>query len=164
MVLLGLTGSEDLKFFESNKSYLSIRKGAKVIFEGSAKIGTHFSLMACGNISFGNNFSSNHGCVFSCMNSITFGNDVLLGGKISIRDSDGHTIKYNDNGTPKENEIKVGNHVWICNKVDILRGTVIGDNSVVGYRSLCNRAYECKNVLLAGAPAKICKSNIQWKK
>ena len=58
--------------------------------------------------------------------------------------------------------IKIGNHVWICSKVDILKGAGCGDNCVIGYRSLLTKQFDQNNVLIAGHPAKVIKENVEW--
>lgn len=163
MVLLGLTGSEDLRFFEQRKSYFEIKDNARVIFSENTRIGMHFSILCAGKLEFGKNFSSNNGCVFSCMNSIRFGEDVLLGGHITVRDSEGHVITVPDYNNTKSAEVVVGNHVWICNKADLLNSAKIADNTVIAYRSLCKKSYP-PNVLIAGLPARIVRKNITWEK
>ena len=88
-----------------------------------------------------------------------FGKDVLLGWNINIRDSDGHKIIETSN-KKIINNINIGNHVWICSNVDILKGTQIGDNCIIGYRSLvCGLKCE-DGKLIAGVPAKIIKNDV----
>ena len=94
---------------------------------------------------------------------ITFGEDVLLGWNINVRDSDGHVI-YKD-GIQKESlkPVSIGDHVWIASFVDILKGVVIPDGCVIGYRSCLTGLYTSKNSLIAGYPAREIQGNIEWK-
>lgn len=46
--------------------------------------------------------------------------------------------------------------------VDILKGASINDNSIIGFKSLVTKKYTEKNVIIAGSPAKIIKTNINW--
>ncbi len=164
MIVFGIGGSPDLIHYESRKNYLGIRKDAKVIFRGTAHFGTHTSLLVSKKqIQFGNKFSSNNGCKFSCVEGIEFGEDCLLGGNVVVRDSDGHTIVEEHNTHPNTGKIKIGNHVWIANNVNILKNVTVADNSVVAYGSLVIKDVEIENSIYAGSPAKLVKQGIQWK-
>ena len=117
-----------------------------------------------GTTEFGNNFVVNKNCSISCDSKITFGKDVLIGWNVIIRDSDGHKIIKDGELKKDKDEINVGNHVWICSYVDVLKGTKIGENSVIAYRAcLTGKSFQ-KNSLIAGFPAKIIQENINWEK
>ncbi|MDM8312061.1 Acetyltransferase (isoleucine patch superfamily) [Clostridium cadaveris] len=164
LITFGLSGSKDMFRYESKKSYLGIKSG-RIYFKGKARIASHFHILVRGGeLTVGNNFSCNNSCSLSCIDKISFGDNVLLGGHVVIRDSDGHEI-YNittyETKTTHE-PIKIGSHVWICNKVDILKGVTIGDDSVVAYRSFCVNEIKENNVLVGGMPAKVIKRGINW--
>lgn len=115
----------------------------------------------------GKNFSCNNGCVFSCVKGIIIGENCLFGGGITIRDSDGHQVYTVDavgvlKPHPKEKEVNVGNHVWICNKCDILKGASIGSNCIISYGSLVTKPIDGDSLLIGGVPAKIIKGGITW--
>lgn len=114
-------------------------------------------------ICLGKHFRCNYASIIAAENDdIIFGNEVVLGWRVNIRNTDGHHIV--ENGTPKKNHktIIVGNHVWICSHSHILKGAKIGNDSVVGYGSLVTKSFTNPNVLLAGWPAKIIKQSINW--
>ena len=97
---------------------------------------------------------------------LTVGDDVLLGWRVNIRDSDGHSI-YDDITkikNPIQKNITIGNHVWIASYVDILKGTEIKDNSVIAYRSCVLSKFDKANCIIGGYPAKILRENINWEK
>jgi len=58
--------------------------------------------------------------------------------------------------------IKIGRNVWIGNSVIVRKGAQIGDNCVVATNSLVNKKFPESNVILAGLPAKIVRTNITW--
>jgi len=111
---------------------------------------------------FGKNFCANRNTFISCSKQIVFGDDVLLGWNVSIRDSDGHTLITDGKPHIKRKPVIVGNHVWVCAHSHILKGTVIGSNSVVGYGSIMTNGSNEDNVLWAGIPATILRRNIDW--
>ncbi len=57
--------------------------------------------------------------------------------------------------------IIIGNHCWICNNVQLLKGTRLPDDVIVGSCSLLNKVYEIPSYsLLAGNPATVKKTGI----
>lgn len=59
-------------------------------------------------------------------------------------------------------EIEIGDHVWVGLRSVILKGVKIGNGAIIAAGSLVNRDVP-PNSLAAGVPAKIIKTNIQWK-
>lgn len=89
---------------------------------------------------------------------ITIGTDFLCAWGVFISDSDWHTF----NNMPHQKDIIIGDHVWIANNTNILKGTKIGDGCVISSNSkLINKSYE-KELLVAGLEGKIIKNNITW--
>lgn len=47
--------------------------------------------------------------------------------------------------------------------MDILKGSVISDDSIVAYRSLITgQKFDQENVIIGGAPAKVIKNSVGW--
>ena len=91
------------------------------------------------------------------------GDNVLISYGISIWNVDGHTIfDANKEVLNYSKDVIIGNKVWIGHKAEILKGTVIQDNSVIGACSVVNKAFSESNVIIAGQPAKIVKRGITW--
>lgn len=158
-------GNGSVGNFTYSKNYIYIYNG-KLIFDGNAQFAMGVTLR-CDNggiIHFGNNFTANQN--FTCFSNtnIIFGDDVLCGWNVNVRDSDGHDI-YNENEIMNPNQsIIIGKHCWLSAHVDILKGSKINDGCIVGFRSLVTKKFEDKNAILGGVPAKIIKTNISWKK
>lgn len=152
----------------SKTSLLRIENGGKIIFSGIAQFSEGISIRIGpnGSLNIGNNFSANKNCSVLCDGNMKIGNDVLLGWKVNIRDSDGHIIY--DNITkiknPIQKNVTIGNNVWVASYVDILKGTEIKDNSVLAYRSCILSKFEKSNCIIGGYPAKILRENINWEK
>lgn len=163
MIKIGIGGSDAIKN-SKGKIFLSKKSKGIIMFKGKAKFSNGIVLYVNGgSITFGDNFSCNKHCFISADNKIVFGNDVLLGWNISLRDSDGHKIIYK-NEKKKDNNVSIGNHVWICSNVDILKNSRIGNNCVIGYKSLVTNLKTDNNKLIAGMPAKVMKDDINWEK
>lgn len=71
-------------------------------------------------------------------------------------DEDGHMLNGNQ-------DVFIGEHVWICRRVLIGKGVSIGSDSVVGAGSIVTKAFPKNRLLIAGNPAVVKKQNILWK-
>ena len=144
------------------KTYIFISEG-QILFHGSASI----SRGACiritgGEVIVGNNFYANRNLTLFCKKRIVFGNDVLLGWDVTIRDCDGHKILLDGCTINSSKPIEIGNHVWIGQNVSILKGSFISDDTVVGMNSCVTKQFLLPNVIIGGYPAKYLKSNTTW--
>jgi len=94
--------------------------------------------------------------------SILIGNECLLA-NASMRSSDAHSIIDLKSGEKqkKSADIIVGDRVWIAENACIYKGTIVGSGSIVGAGSIVTRQFP-KNVLIAGVPAAIVKSDVTW--
>lgn len=162
-VIIGLGGSPHIT---SNKNgYLSCGKDALITFKGPATFAEGSSLRVDhGDIQFGANFSTNKNCCFNCERRMTFGDNVLFGWNINVRDTDGHQVYVDGEPRQLQKDVIIGDHVWIGSYSDILKGAVIGKDSVIAWRSLVLKAYPENNILVGGTPAKILQSNVNWRK
>ncbi|MBE6957652.1 MAG: acyltransferase [Ruminococcaceae bacterium] len=161
-VRIGFGGSEGV--VENRYSYLSVAPGARLVFKGKAGFSAGNSVRVdAGVLTVGNNFSANKNCFIACSEGVTIGDDVTLGWDVHIRDNDGHTIIDGATGARSESRnVTIGNHVWLCAYTDVLKGSVVPDESVVAYRSLVTKAFDKPHSLIGGAPAKLLKENIRW--
>lgn len=118
-------------------------------------------------IKIGENFSSIGVTLFSDNEQgkkIIIGNDCMFSAGISVRNSDGHRI-YDVNSKEVLNygeDIVIGNHVWVGPGVRILKGVNISDNTVIGANAIVNKKFTDKNIILAGMPARVVKSGVNW--
>lgn len=100
-----------------------------------------------------------NGITVHCLEKVTLGNNCLAGSAI-IMDTDFHQfhdpthILYNN---PKSIPVTVGNGVWLCGQCVLLKGSSVGDNSVVGFRAVVTKSFPA-DVVIAGNPARVVKS------
>ncbi len=146
------------------KASIRMKTGSLCRFNGKARMAAGNVLDLGGHIAFGKNFSSNRNAFISCENSVSFGDDVLLGWDVHVFDNDGgHTIEYiGEEMKQRDPSIVIGNHVWLCSYSHVMKGSQVADGSVLGYRSLLLKRSEERNVLLLGSPAEIRKHNVKW--
>ncbi len=65
--------------------------------------------------------------------SIVIGSNCVIASGVNIIDSNGHQVDSLNRtvGRDVPKEIVIGDNVWICMNTTILKGSVIGDNSVI---------------------------------
>ena len=155
--------------YGDNTNYWYIGNSSKIIIKGTCRMakGVRIKLFNDSTLIIGEHFTSNANLIISCANKITFGDDNLLGWDITIMDNDGgHSIidKRNSTISVKSKEIFIGNHVWIGSKSSILKGSIISDNSIIGYNSfVCGLKFFQADSLIIGSPAFVKRDEITWK-
>lgn len=94
-------------------------------------------------------------------NKITIGDGVLTGRYVYIGDNAHGGLSWEEATIPPANrmlrskgEVRIGNNVWIGDKVTILGGVSIGDNVIVGANSVVTQNVP-SNCIVAGVPAKV---------
>lgn len=161
MIKFGYQGG---KFISENNSYISIDNKGKLIFKGNCTIAEGFNIcISNGTLNIGENFYANRNLQIECNKNICFGDYVLLGWNVRIRDTDGHMVLINKSIRPYTEEINISNHVWVAADATILKGTYINDGCVIACGSIvCGSRFIQKNCLIAGIPARVKKENIEW--
>lgn len=83
-------------------------------------------------IVIGNNCRIN-GAYIHSQRRIVIGDNCVISSNVNIIDSNGHEVFSHDRTKGRDNpkEIIIGNNVWIGINVAILKGSVLGDNSVI---------------------------------
>ncbi|MFV0431656.1 MAG: sugar O-acetyltransferase [Alphaproteobacteria bacterium] len=107
------------------------------------------------NINVGERFYANHNCVFLDVNTITFGDDVMIGPNVQIYTAS-HPLdpiaRYS--GRELGFPITIGSRVWMGGNVVILPNVTIGDNVVIAAGAVVTKDVP-NNAVVAGNPAKI---------
>ncbi len=103
-----------------------------------------------------NSWLGNHFVAISEGPGISIGKNVLIGTHVEIYDSDFHAVASLDrfHSTAKRLPVRIADRVWIGNNVTILKGTEIGENSVVAAGAVVSGKFPT-NVLLGGVPARV---------
>lgn len=101
------------------------------------------------------------GATIYARKGVEIGDNTMVGGNVKILDNDFHPIEIEDRHKQdksliKAKEIKIGKNCFIgCNSI-ILKGTVLGDNCVVGAGAVVSGKFE-PNSVIVGNPAKVVK-------
>lgn len=154
---------ENSTIIMGNNCYVSIKESKGSIT--NTLINMQYSTNS--TISIGSRFSIISGNILNIRTdsvSINIGNDCMFSANIYIRSSDGHTIYDNTTGEVLNHPkcINIGNHVWLGNGARILKNSTIMDNTIVGNNSLVTKNFTEGNCIIAGVPAKIIKTNVNW--
>lgn len=137
---------------------------------GSVKIGNGciigrgvFKSVSNAHVSIGDRVLLNHGFVIAAEQSISIGDDCLVGENVSIRDAnhafDDLEIPIAEQGSVTD-PIKIGDNVWIGRGTAILLGVEIGSGAIIGANSVVTKSVAA-NTIVAGCPAKVIRRRDQ---
>lgn len=104
------------------------------------------------NITIGDNCGFS-GTVIGAFSKIVIADDVRCGANTLITDSDWH---LDDKRSGEPVPIHIHKNVWLGANVVVLKGTTIGENSVIGANSVVTKDIPA-NVIAAGNPCNIVK-------
>ena len=114
-------------------------------------------------IIIGNHCNIGEYCHITAINKITIGDGLLTGRFVYIGDNAHGGLSLDEANTPpiqrhltSKGEIKIGNNVWIGDKVTVLGGVTIGDNVIIAANAVVLHDIPL-NSLAAGIPAKVVK-------
>jgi len=106
----------------------------------------------------GNYVTVNPNVFLHASGGITIGNNVVISYGVSIISTGLNTKDWADRTMGEdrhiENEIVIGNNVWLCANVTVCPGVRIADNCIVAAGSVVVRNLEEENFLYGGIPAK----------
>lgn len=102
-----------------------------------------------------------------CKNKITVGEDAAISHGVLIQDYDGHElfVQNAEGGTEHLSNsapITIGNHVLIFANATILKGVTIGDGAIVAAGAVVTNDVPA-HTLVAGVPAHVVKTSVDWK-
>lgn len=166
MVVLG---NQDIPTQDRSRKrmIIEIQKNGYLRIQGKTRIGGGVELLVTNGseLVLGNDFYLSLNSTIYCHKRIVFGESCTIAWNVLIMDSDWHRTfdPTTKECFPTTEPIVIGNHCWICNDVQIQKGTEIPDNVIVASKSLCNKKYDVPQYsLLAGIPAKLKKENIGY--
>lgn len=158
-------GFGDVSIFDRKSSKGIWENNGIINFKGRTNIGhgSKISVDKSGCLTFGQNFNITAESSIVCYNNISFGNNCLLSWDILIMDTDFHKIYNQDKSLINPNKaINVGDNVWICNKVQILKGLSIANGCIVGSNTVVSKSLKIENAIYSGNINTPIKENISW--
>lgn len=161
-ILYFILFAKKLKFsiFDSNLPFNIYISNAKVIIGKGLRVraGVSFNVTS-GALTIGRGVFFNNYCSINCHNSITIGDNVLFGEGVKIYDHD-HIFSASTGVSRKKfttSKVVIGNNVWLCSNVIILKGVSIGDNAVIAAGSVVSKDIPASCVYVNGNVKKINK-------
>ena len=119
---------------------LHLRKGFQATCDGD------------GRIVIGSNVFFNNGCGLHARKLIEIGDGTLFGENVHVYDHNHRfadpTVSIKEQGY-SEAPVHIGSHCWIGSNATILKGTTIGDNSVIGAGCVISGAIPADTVVRA---------------
>lgn len=91
------------------------------------------------------------------------GRDCMIAEDTDIWNSDSHTLLQNGEMINFPLSIEIGDHVWLGKGVTILKGVHIGDNAIIGMKSLVTKDIR-PGTLNVGVPAHEIRDNVSWQR
>jgi galactoside O-acetyltransferase len=149
---------------------LMIGRG-QISFGRSVHIGCHNSpgyydryayIEACYHdtlVEVGDNTFFNNGATLRAYGAgISIGADCLFGWDVQVLDSDFHELdpRRRRSGSAPSQPVEIGDNVFLGADVVVMKGVTIGDDTVVGARSVVSRSLP-GGVIAAGNPARVIK-------
>lgn len=95
--------------------------------------------------------------------TVNVGERCLFSNDIVLRTGDSHSVLSLDGmRINPAADVYLGNHVWVGQRVIILKGSHIGDESILGTGAVVTGKKFKNNVIIAGNPARVIKENVTW--
>jgi acetyltransferase-like isoleucine patch superfamily enzyme len=104
------------------------------------------------------NHSRLNGAYVHAQASILIGKNCVIAAGVNIIDSNGHELlsPNRTTGRDRPEPIEIGENVWIGINAIVLKGTRVGNNSVIGANSVVSGNFP-ENSLIVGNPARLVK-------
>lgn len=150
-------------------SYINIGDNAKMIIDGPFVIGNgvriHLnkdSTLHIGGADKEDLSGITENTKIMVYESVRIGKDFLCSWDVFITDSDWHTIIHDNKIQNHNKPVIIGDKVWITSGCKILKGTEIGECSIVGSNSVLTNTKFSKSSVIKGNPAVGKIKNIIW--
>jgi acetyltransferase-like isoleucine patch superfamily enzyme len=144
-------------------SVLTVRAGATFETKGWAVLspGAQIIVAPGGRVSLGSGHLSSVGAWIICNHSVTIGDDCGLSWGVLVMDSNFHPIHADGHTLKQDDPITLGNHVYVGARSIILKGTTIGDGSIIAAGSVVTGDIPA-GVIAGGIPAKVLRKDASW--
>jgi len=102
-------------------------------------------------------------CVMHETARMIIGRDCMFAAEISMSVSDMHSLIDLESGrriNPAA-DVVIGDHVWLCIRVRILKGATVGSGSTIAAGAIVTGAIP-ENCVAAGIPARVVRRGVTW--
>ncbi len=97
--------------------------------------------------------------------TVLIGRDNMWAAGVRLMTDDMHAIRDRVSGRRlnlRGGRIVIGPHVWLCERVIVMGGSLIGADSIVGAAAIVKNARLAANSVCVGAPARVVRSDVTW--
>jgi acetyltransferase-like isoleucine patch superfamily enzyme len=138
------------------------RSHSKILLAEDVAVRGMISFLSYNNaeICIGRNTFFNRNCSINAMVRVQIGDDCLFGENVKIYD---HNHQYRNRPDLIKNqgftagEVVIGSNCWIGSDVIILKGAKIGNNCIVGARSLVNKEIPDNSIVIQSGSGLVIK-------
>ena len=175
LILLYTNNVKYKSFYTNGVPYIMIARGGTCIIDDYLKMNNGMLGNPIGRpqrcilfvdsgavLKIGKNVGLSSSAIIAHIN-ITIGNNVKMGGGVCIYDTDFHALnaqtrndKLSDHNFKKNSPVRIEDNVFIGAHVTILKGVIIGENSIVGACSVVTKSIPA-NEVWGGNPARFIK-------
>jgi len=161
---------EPFKF--SHKLRISLSSNAEIVIKPNCNLcgGCNIIKMRGEEPNFlhiGKNFGCGANATFDITDhgNITIGDNCMFSWNIYFKSDDTHPVISTTDGAVlnKSDEIVVGDNVWIGMNASILKNSRIPSHCIVGAYSVVAKRFDMENCALAGNPARVVKTDVDWR-
>lgn len=153
-----------VKFAKSRlETRLSVADGATLNLGGDLKLGygADIEVFEGATLTFKGHGGSNIGLTVICGDHIEFGDGVMMGRNVTVRDNNGsHYI--NRQGYKNSKPVIIGDKVWLCESCTVMNGVKIGDGAIVAAKSFVINKVPAHS-LVSGHPSQVLDEDVYWK-
>lgn len=133
---------------------LEFNKGSSVVLGKKIRVhsGSKLKVRPEAELVIEDNVKINYYCIIACQCKIEIGEGTEFGPSVYLYDHDHDYKKGLDSNSNEEKfktaPIKIGKNCWVGANTVILRGTTIGDNSVIGAGCVLRGNYPANSVVV----------------
>ena len=105
--------------------------------------------------------ATNMGLKIVCAEKIWIGDHTHIGRDVWIRDNNGGHVVI-QKGYTNSAPVIIGDYVWICSNVQIMKGVTIGEGAIIASNSVVTANVPAHS-MVSGNPAQVIAENMVWR-
>ncbi|MHA7282227.1 acyltransferase [Arthrobacter sp. TMS2-4] len=152
----------------SEKSLIRVR--GHLEFQGSITVaaGARWDIGPDATVTIGPRTYFSPDTMLVAMHRVSVGSDCAIGWGVQILDADFHAHgQQSELGEASASDyvapVQIGDHVWIGSHAKIYKGVTVAGGCIVAGNATVTRSVTQPNSLIAGSPARVVRSNVEWK-
>ncbi|WP_426573520.1 acyltransferase [Aquihabitans sp. McL0605] len=144
-----------------DRGALLIHDAGTLVIGADVKIAASARITVGGHLAIGSHTRINHGAKILANTVVTIGEGVAMGPECLILDDDLHDLTVAGVPRTKRAAITVADRVWIGSRCTLLKGTEIGEGSIIAAGSVVTGVIPA-GVVAGGSPARVLATAASW--